>query len=486
MSTALVIISGFFLAYFIVLDIVYALLFAISFYQSGVHMRRLALGGDDIVLQSPLTPPMSIILPAFNEEACIVDSVDAVRLLEYGELEIVVVDDGSTDGMLARLTEAYELVPSRTPLRLQVPCRPIRAVYISRRLPNLVVVSKENGGCKADATNAGINAARYPLVCVTDADAILEKDALLRAVRPFLERPRETVAVGGTVRIVNGCTVADGRITRLGAPRNLLAAMQVVEYMRAFIASRTAWSKLGGLFLISGAFGVFRKDALVEVGGFSPDAIGEDMELVLRMHRTFRAQKRRFRIVFVPDPVVWTEAPESLKGLRSQRKRWHRGLLQCLWWNRRMLLRPSQGTVGMLGLPYLWLFEAGGTVLEIVGYVVIIVSAALGDLNAAFLVMFVLLAMAYGVALSVSALVMDDARSLHSQSVGDVAWLLLCTVLENFGYRQMLAFWRFAAMIDLLAGRKAHWEPLERKGFQTETAGTAGARGRESLGAREE
>lgn len=468
MNSLLAVVSGFFLAYFIALDLVYAVLFAISFYQSGVHLRRLALGGDEIVLQSPLTPPMSIILPAYNEEACIVGSVDAARLLEYGELEIVVVDDGSTDATVARLVEAYDLVPTHRPLRLQIPCRPIRAVYVSRRIPNLVVVSKENGGCKADATNAGINAARYPLVCVTDADAILEKDALVRAVRPFLERPHETVAVGGTVRIVNGCTVSDGRIVRMGAPRNLLAAMQVVEYMRAFIASRTAWSKLGGLFLISGAFGVFRKDAVVEVGGFNPEAIGEDMELVLRMHRTFRRQKRRFRIVFVPDPVVWTEAPETLKGLRSQRKRWHRGLLQCLWWNRHMAFRPSQGAVGMLGLPYLWLFEAGGTVVEVVGYVVIIVSALLGDLNAGFLVAFVLLAMAYGVALSVTALVMDDARSLRSQSVGDVAWLLLCTVVENFGYRQLLALWRFTAMIEVLARRKQSWEPLERKGFRTE------------------
>lgn len=468
MNTWLAVVSALFLCYFIVLDAVYAVLFAISFYQSGVHMRRLALGGDDIVLQSPLTPPVSIILPAFNEEACIVNSVDALRLLEYSAFEIVVVDDGSTDAMLARLDEAYDLVPSRTPVRLQLPCEPVNAVYVSRRLPNLVVVCKANGGCKADATNAGVNVARFPLVCVTDADAILEKDALLRAVRPFVELPRETVAVGGTVRIVNGCAVSVGRVTRVGAPRNLLAALQVVEYMRAFIASRTAWSKLGGLFLISGAFGVFRKDALVEVGGFSSRAIGEDMELVLRMHRTFRAQKRRFRIVFVPDPVVWTEAPERLRDLRSQRKRWHRGLLQCLWWNRTMVFRPSQGTVGMLGLPYLWFFEAGGTVIEVVGYVVIIVSAVLGELDAAFFLLFILLAMAYGVALSVSALVMDDARSLRSQNVGDVAWLLLCTVIENFGYRQLLTLWRFAAMIELLAGREARWDPLKRKGFQEE------------------
>jgi cellulose synthase/poly-beta-1,6-N-acetylglucosamine synthase-like glycosyltransferase len=467
-STWLAVVSGFFLCYFLALDVVYVALFAISFYQSGQHMRRLELGGDDVILQSPLTPPISIVLPAFNEEACIVDSVDALRLLEYSEFEIIVVDDGCTDATFQRLTDAYDLVPLRTPLRRQLPSKPVHAVNVSRRLPNLVVVSKENGGCKADAINAGVNAARYPLVCLTDADAILEKDALLRAVRPFIERPRETVAVGGTVRIANGCTVAVGRVTRVGAPRRLLAALQVVEYMRAFIATRTAWSSLGGLFLISGAFGLFRKDALVEVGGFNAAAIGEDMELVLRMHRTFREQKRRFRIVFVPDPVVWTEAPETLDGLRRQRKRWHRGLLQCLWWERRMALRPSQGVLGMLGLPYLWLFEAGGTVIEVVGYVVIVVSALLGELNTSFLLLFMLLAMAYGVALSVSALVMDDARSLRSQSAGDIAWLLLCTVIENFGYRQLLAMWRFTAMIDQMAGREATWDPLARKGFQPE------------------
>lgn len=468
MSSWLAAVSGLFLCYFIALDVVYATLFAISFYSSGAHMRRLMLGGDDVVLQSPLTPPVSVVLPSFNEAACIVNSVDALRLLEYGRLEIVVVDDGSTDDTLARLAEAYDLVPSEAPIRLQVPCLPIRAVYVSRRMDNLVVVSKENGGCKADATNAGINAARYPLVCVTDADAILEKDALLRAVRPFIERPRETVAVGGTVRVVNGCTVKDGRVVRARVPRNLLAALQTVEYMRAFIASRTAWSGLGGLFLISGAFGVFRRDALVEVGGFNPQALGEDMELVLRMHRTFRAQKRRFRIVFVPDPVVWTEAPETLAGLHRQRRRWHHGLLQALWWSRRMTLRPSQGILGMLGLPYLWLFEAGGTVMEVVGYVVVVVGALRGELDVAFMLLFVALAMAYGVALSVSAIVMDDARSPHSRGLRDVFRLLLCTVVENFGYRQLLAVWRFTAMVEILLGREARWQPLERKGFQTE------------------
>ena len=260
--------------------------------------------------------PISIILPAFNEEACIVDSVDALRLLEYGELEIVVVDDGSTDGMLARLTEAYDLVRSRTPLRLQLPCRPIAR---GLRLPapartcrgRLQGERRLQGGRHQRRRQRGALPAR--LRHRRRRRSSRRTRCCARSARSSSVRARP-IAVGGTVRIVNGCAVSVGRITRLGAPRNLLAALQVVEYMRAFIASRTAWSTLGGLFLISGAFGVFRKDALVEVGGFNPEAIGEDMELVLRMHRTFRAQKRRFRIVFVPDPVVWTEAPESPQG----------------------------------------------------------------------------------------------------------------------------------------------------------------------------
>ena len=468
MSHVITTISTFFLGYFLALDLVYAVLYAISFVRSGTHMRRTALGGEDTILRSPFTPPISIVMPAFNEEATIVASVDALRLLEYGEFEIVVVDDGSTDSTLARLTEAYELELVHAPLRMQVPCKPIRGVYVSRRLPNLVVVSKENGGCKADASNAGINAARYPLVCDTDADAVLDKDALLRVVRPFVERPHDTVAVGGIVRIVNGCTVSGGRVVAARAPRNPLAAFQTVEYLRAFIASRTGWSSLGALFLVSGAFGVFRKDILVEVGGYSTDAIGEDMELIHKFHEHCRRSKRRYRIVFVPDPVVWTEAPETLKGLRSQRKRWHRGLLQCLVWHRRMTFRPRYGLLGMIALPYLWIFEAGGAVVETAGYVIMIGAAILGVLNMTYFVLFVLLAMVYGVGLSVTALLMDEMRHGLYKSGADIAKLLGYAVLENFGYRQLLTLWRFTAMLDWLMGKQHTWETLQRRGFKSD------------------
>lgn len=456
----------FFLCYFLLLDLVYAILFSISFYDSGSYARKLMLGGHESVMRSPFTPPISLIIPAYNEEATIVASVDAMRLLEYGQYEIVVVDDGSSDATLARLTEAYQLVPANAPLRIQLPSQPVTGVFTSRRIPNLLVLTKRNGGCKSDAVNAGINAARYPLICVTDADAILEKDALLRVVRPYLERPKETVASAGIVRIVNGCAVDSGRVTRMGAPRNMLAALQVVEYLRAFLASRTAWSRMSALFLVSGAFGVFRKEAVVEVGGFDTTTVGEDLELILRMHRHFRTNGRPYRVVFIPDPVVWTEAPETLKDLRSQRRRWHRGLLESLWRYRAMVFRPRHGLLGCFALPYLWLFEAGGALVETLGYVLMIVMAATGMLNLRFFLLFMLLAVAYGIVLSVSAVLMDEVRLGRPQSARSIAWLLTCSVIENFGYRQLLAFWRFATTVEVLRGRRAVWEPLERRGFQ--------------------
>ena len=363
MSTVLL--AGRFLVYFIPLDVVYALLF-MSFWESGEHMHRVTLGGYDLVFHSPLTPPMSIIVPAFNEEATIVASVDALRLVEYGEFEIIVVDDGSRDATLARLVERFDLEPVDRPLHLALPCQPIKDVYVSRSVTKLLVITKENGG-KADALNAGINAARYPLFCAVDADAILESDALLRVVKPFMERPQETVAAAGIVRVVNGCKVSDGRIVSVGAPRSSLAVLQAVEYLRSFLANRTAWSRLGALFIISGAFGLFKKAAVVDAGGYRTDTVGEDLDLVLRLHRLMRKRRGRYRIVFIPDPVVWTEVPESLQLLHRQRNRWQRGLLEGLMFNRDMIGRRRYGTLGVFALPYNLVFEAIGPLIECSG-----------------------------------------------------------------------------------------------------------------------
>ena len=272
------------LAYFFAINLVYTLLLVISVRESRQHGRRMGFGGYDVILRSPLTLPVSVLMPAYNEESTIVQAVQALRLQKYAEFEIVVVDDGSTDATLDRLVAAFALEKVDRPLRLTLPCGRLRGIYISRRVANLTVVSKENGG-KADALNAGVNAARFPLVCAIDADALLERDALLRVVKPFMDRPRETVASSGIVRVANGCIVRDGTVKEVHAPRNHLAALQVVEYLRAFLTSRPGWSRLRSLFVISGAFGVFKKEAVLQVGGYRTDTVGEDMDLVQRQHR---------------------------------------------------------------------------------------------------------------------------------------------------------------------------------------------------------
>lgn len=470
MDLALHLFNSVVLAYFLAINAVYTALLAISYRESGRHNRRLDFGGYDVVLRSPLTLPISVLMPAYNEASTIAEAVHALRLLEYGEFEIVVVDDGSTDETLERLTEAFSLERVDRPVRMTLPCAEIRAVYASRAVVNLTVVAKVNGG-KADALNAGINASRFPLYCAIDADAILEPDALLRVVKPFMERPRETVASSGIVRIANGCRVQDGRVVEIRNPRSRLALLQIVEYLRAFVSSRTAWSRIRALFVISGAFGVFKKRSVIDAGGYRTDTVGEDMDLVLRLHRLHRDRGEPYRIVFIPDPVVWTEAPETLTGLYRQRNRWHRGLLECLSLNRGMIANPKYGPVGLLGLTYNLVFESAGPLLEVAGWAALIVSIIIGQASWAYIALFFLLAVGYGVMLSVAAILLDETRNARHGERSGLARLLGYTIVENFGYRQLQAVWRAQATVDFLR-KKRGWGEMARKGFETvDTAG---------------
>jgi cellulose synthase/poly-beta-1,6-N-acetylglucosamine synthase-like glycosyltransferase len=327
-----------------------------------------------------------------------------------------------------------------------------------------LVVDKENGG-KADALNAGACAARYPLVCNLDADIILEEDALLRVARPMIES-RGVAAVGGIVRVANGCRFEKGRIIRVSTPKRALPNFQIVEYLRAFIASRTAWSKLNCLLIISGAFGVFRRRDIILAGGYSDDTVGEDMELTTRIHRVLREYDRQYKISFVPDPIAWTEVPDTLRVLGRQRDRWHRGLIDTLIRHRRMLFNPRYGTVGLIGMPYFFLFEFLGPVIELLGYVAFIVGLALGVINTAFALAFFLAAVGLGVLLSTAAVFLEELRLERYPSWRDLVKLSLYGVLENFGYRQLNTLWRAMAIVSFLR-KNSDWGAMERKGFQT-------------------
>ncbi|MBN3787860.1 glycosyltransferase [Burkholderia sp. Ac-20353] len=411
-------------------------------------------------------PPIALLAPAYNEELGIVDCVKALFALEYPLTEVIVINDGSTDNTLGVLIDAFELTPTRRTFDAVVTHKPIRGIYVSRVHPNLLVIDKENGG-KADAMNAGINLARAPLFCAIDSDSLLESDALLRIVRPFVEQPQRTVAVGGVVRVVNGCRIQSGRVVEIRAPRRFLPLVQSIEYLRAFLMARVAWSGVDTLMLISGAFGLFRRDVAVQVGGFGTDTIGEDLDLVIKIHRHMRDQRRPYNIAFLTDPICWTEAPESLRVLKGQRCRWQRGALEVFFKQRDMLFRSRYGRIGWLGMGQILIVDVLGPLAELSGYMLLPAFWALGWINISYFDAFLSLVFLFGMFLSVSSLVLAELATQPFPRLGDLLRLALAAMIENFGYRQLNSFWRMLGWWQFLRKDKS-WGEMTRVGFNSD------------------
>ena len=458
-AAALNALEWFFLAYFVGLNAGYLLLNLTAFVAVRRHLDERVLEGLGGVYAG-FEPPVSILLPAYNEEATIAASVRSMLQLDYPEFEIIVVNDGSRDGTLAALRREFALTPFPEAYWRGIEVQPVLGIYRSRRYPNLRVIDKANGG-KADALNAGINASRYPLVCGVDADSILERAALHRVVAPFLEDP-SVIASGGTVRIANGCEVRGGFLERVGLPGRALPLFQIMEYLRAFLFGRMGWSPLNAVLIISGAFGVFRKATVVAAGGYRTNTIGEDMELVVRLHRLHRAAGRPYRIVYVPDPICWTEAPESLRVLRSQRVRWQRGLAESLTLNLPLLFHRRGGAPGWLAFPFMAVFEWLGPLIEVAGYLLLAAAFAWGAVSGAAFFAFLLLAIGLGIALSASALLLEELSFRTYQRPRELGLLAGAAVLENFGYRQLIAWWRLEGMVKWLVGARARWGDMTR------------------------
>lgn len=453
--------TWFVLAYFILLNGAYLLLNLFSIVS--LHRRSQERILDELPqVYGGLEPPVSLLVPAFNEEATIAASVRSMLQLAYSQLEIVVINDGSRDGTLEVLKKEFALVPFPEAYRVQLPTKPITAIYRSTRYPNVRVIDKVNGG-KADSLNAGINASRYPLFCGVDADSILQRDSIQRVVRPFLRDPT-VVATGGTVRVANGCEVKAGFLTRVGLPSNLWALFQVVEYLRAFLFGRLGWSTLNGMLIISGAFGLFRKDAVIAAGGYRPKTIGEDMELVVRMHRTLRARGIPYRIEFVPDPVCWTEAPEDRQTLKNQRVRWQRGLSESLAANWGLMFNRRGGAPGWLAFPFMVLFEWLGPLVELGGYVFMLFAFVFGLISWEAFAVFLFVAIGLGILLSASGLLLEEMSFHIYPRARHLAWLALIVVLENFGYRQLNTWWRLVGLWRWATQGEASWGTMARKG----------------------
>ena len=448
-----------FLIYFILLNGSYIVLNLLSLISLRSYMDRHSL--DHLPhTYSGIDPPVSLLVPAYNEEATIAASLRSLLQLDYPEFEIVVINDGSVDGTLAELTREFALLPFPEAYRRRVPSQEVRGIYRSTRHANLRVIDKLNGG-KADALNAGINASRYPLFCAVDADSILQRDSLSRVVQPFLEDPR-TIASGGTIRIINGCEINAGFLVNVGLPKNMLARFQIVEYLRAFLFGRLGWSPLNAVLIVSGAFGLFRKSKVIDAGGYRADTVGEDMELIVRLHRINRLRGTPYRITYVPDPICWTEAPDSLKVLRSQRTRWQRGLAESLTMNWQLLFHPRSGAVGWLAFPFFILFEFLGPVLEVLGYAITIIGTILGVFSWEAFETFMFVALSFGILLSVTALLLEELSFRLYPKPAQVAWLFVAAVVENFGYRQLIALWRMQGLLRWLVGGKQRWGEMTR------------------------
>lgn len=417
---------------------------------------------------SDQAPPIAVIAPAYNEELTVVESVRSLLALHYPSFEVLLVNDGSKDGTLARVIAEFGLKRVGRYIDDSVTHQPIRGFYASPDLPRLLVIDKENGG-KADALNAGINAARSPLFCAIDADSILETDALLRVVRPFIDYPDKTVAVGGTIRIANGCTIDTGRVTSVRLPRNFLALVQIMEYLRAFLMARLALGQMQALTVISGAFGLFSRQRVVEVGGYSHGTVGEDMELVIKLHRHMRDLKLPYRIDFIPEPVCWTECPEDLGVLARQRSRWQRGALECFVKHRDMTFNPRYGRIGFVGFGHIVLVDVLGPLIEVLGYILVPLLWGLKLLALPWLLAFLAATFTFGIAISALTLILEEVQLRRFPRARELAILALISVIENLGYRQLSNVWRLKGWWQFLR-REQGWGAMTRKGFGGTTA----------------
>ena len=454
-------VTWFILAYFVALNAGYLILNLLSL--GSLHRGRQEKLLEELPqIFSGLDPAISVLVPAYNEEAGIAASIRSMLQLSYSDFEIIVINDGSKDSTLEVLTREFKLQPFPEAIHARLETQPIRGTYRSTLHGNLRVIDKENGG-KADSLNAGINLARHPLFCGVDADSLLERDSLQRVVRPFL-RDWRVVATGGTVRIANGCEVQDGFLTRVRLPRNVWALFQVVEYLRAFLFGRLGWSQLNAMLIISGAFGLFRTSVVVAAGGYRPQTIGEDMELVVRIHRMLREQGQDYRVEFVPEPVCWTEAPEDRKTLRNQRIRWQRGLSESLSTNWGLMFSRNGGPPGWLAFPFMVAFEWLGPVIELGGYAFMVFAYLSGLISWDAFAVFLFVAIGLGILLSASGLLLEEMAFQLYPRLSDLAVLALMIVVENFGYRQLNSWWRLIGLFRWAAQSESKWGEMKRKG----------------------
>lgn len=448
--------------YVLVLNTIYAILILISLFGIVSYWKNKIKGRIVEIVSSDFAPPVSLLVPAYNEEETIAKSVKSFLQIDYPEYEVVVINDGSKDGTLDVLKSEFELYIVDRKFRKVLPTKDIKAIYYSKKYSNLIVIDKENGG-KSDALNAGINVCTYPYICSLDADSILERDSIAKVMQPFFDNPDEVVATTGIVRIVNGCKLDTfGNIQELHLPKSAIAKFQIIEYLRAFLGARKGLSMIGSLVIASGAFAAFNKNAIIKVGGFSHRTVGEDMEVVVKLRKNSYKEGGHGKVEFVPDPIVWTQCPESIKDLSKQRRRWQRGLCQVLFMHKDLLFNPRYRMLGLFAMPYQFVFELLGPFVEIMGYIFIPFAYFTHIINLEVALFFFAVEILYGIVISILAVLLGEFSERKYKEWREFGLLVLFAILENFGYRQMTVLFRIIGTFEAMLNKKG-WAKPERK-----------------------
>jgi len=430
------------------------------------YLRKNSYVDYNSIVASPLAPSLSVIAPAFNESETIIDNIRTLLSLYYNNYEVVIVNDGSKDDSLEKIIATYELEKVNYYFDYRLPCKRIRGVYKSRNrsFKKLTVIDKANGG-KADSLNAGLNVCRNDLVVSIDADSIMEPDALLKLVKPFMEaKEKRVIGVGGVIRIANSCEIADGHIQKVNLPKKFLPRAQVMEYTRAFLMGRMAWSELDGLLLISGALGMFDREIVIKSGGYSTSTVGEDMELVVRIRRYMSEHGLDYDVVYIPDPLRWTEVPSSLKVLARQRSRWTRGTMETLFTHRKLFFNRKYKKLGLLGYPYWLAFEYLAPIIEFLGICWFIFLVITGSLNWPFFLLLLGFVYFFAVSLSIWSVLFEEITFHKYEKRRDVMRLVIIAFLEPLFYHPMVMLMNIKGNVDKILQRNK-WGKMERKGF---------------------
>ncbi|WP_372918686.1 glycosyltransferase [Salegentibacter sp.] len=444
----------------------YIVLAAISGFSLKSYLRKNRFVNYNALLALESAPRVSLIAPAYNEGKTIEENVRSLLAINYNNFDVIVVNDGSKDNSIPVLTKTFDLVESDMEYNPKIATKNVKAIYRSSNpsFSKLIVVDKENGG-KADALNTGINVSTNPYLVCIDVDCIMDKDVLLKLAKPYLEASdKRIIATGGVVRIANSCVIKAGKLVEVKAPGNFLARAQVIEYLRAFILGRMAWNKLDGLLIISGAFGMFDREIAMRAGGYDTTTVGEDMELIVRMRRFMIDKGEDYAVQYIPDPLCWTEAPESYKILGKQRSRWMRGTMETLWRHKKMMFNPKYKLLGLLSYPYWMFFEYYAPIIEMIGILITILLVVLGIISWKFFFLFLLLVYLYAVMFSMIALYSEEATFQRYETLKDLRMLTSVALLEPLIFHPFTVYAAIKGNWEKLRGNKG-WGEMTRTGF---------------------